>query len=71
MTIKLHAGTVDVTTRYTLTPAAEATHVQRVVTLGVPWSLKLFQPLLVRAFRVESDAPCSRSRPTPTSCPDH
>jgi uncharacterized protein YndB with AHSA1/START domain len=71
MTIKLHAGTVDVTTRYTLTPQAETTHVQRVVTLGVPWSLKLFQPLLVRAFRVESDAPCLRSRPTPTSCPDH
>ena len=53
MTIKLHAGTVDVTLRYTLTPTAESTHVQRVVTLGVPWSLKLFQPL-VRAFRVES-----------------
>jgi len=28
--------------------------VRRVVTLGVAWSLKLFQPLLVHAFRVES-----------------
>jgi hypothetical protein len=28
--------------------------VRRIVRLGVPWSLKLFQPLLVRAFRVES-----------------
>jgi hypothetical protein len=54
MTIKLHAGTVDVTMRYTLTPGAESTRVKRVVTLGVPWSLKLFQPLLVREFRLES-----------------
>jgi hypothetical protein len=28
--------------------------VRRVVTIGIPWSLKLAQPLLVRAFRVES-----------------
>jgi hypothetical protein len=28
--------------------------VKRVVTLGVPWSLKILQPLLVRAVRVES-----------------
>jgi uncharacterized protein YndB with AHSA1/START domain len=54
MTMKLHSGTVDVVMRYTLTPTAESTHVTRVVTLGVPWSLRLLQPLLVRAFRVES-----------------
>jgi uncharacterized protein YndB with AHSA1/START domain len=54
MTMRLHSGIVDVTMRYTLTPRAESTHVTRVVTLGVPWSLKLVQPLLVRAFRVES-----------------
>jgi uncharacterized protein YndB with AHSA1/START domain len=54
MTMKLRAGTVDVTLRYTLTPRAGSTHVKRVVTLGVPWSLKLLQPVLVRAFRVES-----------------
>ncbi len=54
MTIKLHSGVVDVTMCYTLTPGAESTYVKRVVTLGVPWSLKLIQPLLVRAFRVES-----------------
>ena len=42
------------TLHYTLTPAAESTRVTRVVTLGVPWPLKLLQPLLVRAFRVES-----------------
>jgi uncharacterized protein YndB with AHSA1/START domain len=54
MTIKLHAGIVDVTLRYTLTPAGDSTHVTRVVTIGIPWSLKLIQPVLVRAFRVES-----------------
>ena len=56
LTMPLHVGTVDVTLRYALTPTgSESTHVKRVVTLGVPWSLKLFQPLLVRAFRSESE----------------
>ena len=54
MTIKLHAGIVDVTLRYTLTPAGDSTHVTRVVTIGIPGSLKLIQPVLIRAFRVES-----------------
>lgn len=54
MTIKLHAGTIDVTVRYTLTSAAGQTHVTRVVTLGIPWPLKLFQPALVSAFHRES-----------------
>jgi uncharacterized protein YndB with AHSA1/START domain len=54
MTIRLHAGTIDVTVRYTLTPNAGSTHVTRVVTLGIPWSLKLFQPVLVGAFNKES-----------------
>ena len=52
----LHAGTVDATLRYTLTPTgSESTHVERVVTLGIPWTMKLFQPVLVRAFRRESE----------------
>ena len=54
MTMRLHAGTIDVTVRYTLTPAAGSTHVTRVVTLGIPRSLKLVQPVLIRAFRKES-----------------
>jgi len=57
MTIRLHAGTVDVTLRYTLTPGpdgAGVTHVARVVSLEVPRSLRLVQPVLVRAFRAES-----------------
>jgi len=43
-----------VTLRYTLTPNAGSTHVSRVVTLGIPWSLRLLQPILVRQFRSES-----------------
>src|SRR4249920_3484189 len=35
MTMKLHAGTVDVTLCYTLTPRGEWTHVTRVVTIGI------------------------------------
>jgi uncharacterized protein YndB with AHSA1/START domain len=56
MAIRLHAGTVDVTLRYTLTPDSRSrvTHVARVVTITIPWQLKLVQPVLVRAFRTES-----------------
>lgn len=54
MTLKLHSGILDATVRYTLTPGSSSTHVRRVVTLGVPWPLKLFQPLVAREFRVES-----------------
>ena len=54
MTMRLHSGTVDVTLRYTLTPNAGSTHVSRVVTLGIPWSLRLLRPILVREFRSES-----------------
>ena len=54
MTMRLHAGTIDVTLRYTLSPGEESTRVKRVVTLGIPRSLKLAQPVLVYAFRAES-----------------
>ena len=54
MTMRLHSGTLDVTLRYTLTPNAGSTHVSRVVTLGIPWSLRLLQPILVRELRSES-----------------
>lgn len=54
MTMRLHAGTVDVTLRYTLTPRGESTRVTRVVTIGIGWPLRLIQPVLVRAFRAES-----------------
>jgi uncharacterized protein YndB with AHSA1/START domain len=54
MTIRLHAGVVDITMRYTLEPRGESTHVERHVTIDVPWTLKPFQPAIVHAFRVES-----------------
>jgi uncharacterized protein YndB with AHSA1/START domain len=53
MAMALHSGTIDVTVRYTLAPRAESTHVQRVVTLGIPRPLKLLQPLLVPIWRAE------------------
>jgi uncharacterized protein YndB with AHSA1/START domain len=54
MTMRLHAGIVDVTLRYSLTPAGGSTHVSRVVTIEIPWSLKVLQPVIIRSFRVES-----------------
>jgi Polyketide cyclase / dehydrase and lipid transport len=54
MTLKLRAGTMDVTVRYTLSPGTGSTHVKRVVSLGLPWQLKVLQPIFVREFRVES-----------------
>jgi uncharacterized protein YndB with AHSA1/START domain len=54
MTMRLHAGTVDITLRYTLTPAGGSTHVTRVVTIEIPRSLKVVQPVIIRAFRMES-----------------
>src|SRR2546427_768686 len=40
MKVKLGAGVVDVTVRYTLTRQREATRVRRVVTLGIAWPLR-------------------------------
>ena len=54
MTLKFGFGTIDVTVRYALTPGGGTTHVDRVVNLGIPWPLKLFQPLVVEQFRAES-----------------
>jgi Polyketide cyclase / dehydrase and lipid transport len=56
MTMRLRAGVIDVTLRYTLTPGSGPgpTHVTRVVTLGIPGSLGLLQPVIVRSFRTES-----------------
>ena len=53
MAMALHSGTVDVTVRYTLTPKAQSTHVQRLVTLAIPWPLRLLRPLLMPIFRAE------------------
>ena len=37
-----------------LTPGDGSTRVKRLVTLGIPRSLRLVQPVLIRAFRTES-----------------
>ena len=55
MTMRFRAGTVDILMRYTLAPAGEATRVRRTVTLGIPWTLKPVQPMLIRAVRHESE----------------
>jgi uncharacterized protein YndB with AHSA1/START domain len=54
MSLRLHAGTIDVTVAYTLTSAAGSTHATRTVILDIPRSLRLVQALLIRAFRKES-----------------
>lgn len=55
LTMPLRLGTVDATLRYTLAATgSESTHVKRVVTLVIPGSLRLLQPLLVRTYRRES-----------------
>src|ERR1700704_1342388 len=46
-------GIIDITVSVTLTPRPASVHVRRVVTIGIPWPLKLVQPLVVRQFRTE------------------
>ena len=47
-------GIIDITVSLTLTPKTTSVHVRRVVTIGVPWLLKLVQPFVLRQFRLES-----------------
>ena len=54
MTLRFGVGTIDVVMRYALTPQEAATHVERTVTLGIPAALRPLQPVLVRAFQMES-----------------
>ncbi len=54
MSLRLQAGTIDVTLRYLLTAGTGSTHVTRTVTLGLPRSLALLRPVIVRQFRLES-----------------
>jgi|SRR5580704_7418589 uncharacterized protein YndB with AHSA1/START domain len=70
MTMRLHSGTVDVTLRYTLTPNAGSTHVSRVVTLGIPGRCGYCSRSWCASSGPRADAPCSRSRPTPTGSPN-
>lgn len=54
MTMKLHAGTIDILMRCTLTRTATSTLVRRTVRLEVPASLKPLQPLISHSFRREN-----------------
>jgi uncharacterized protein YndB with AHSA1/START domain len=47
-------GIIDINVSLTLAPTPTAVHVRRVVTIGIPWQLKLVQPFVVRQFRIES-----------------
>jgi uncharacterized protein YndB with AHSA1/START domain len=47
-------GIIDIHVTYTLTPTPAGVHVARLVTLTLPWPLKLLQPLVLRPFRQES-----------------
>jgi uncharacterized protein YndB with AHSA1/START domain len=47
-------GTIGITVSLTLTPMTKSVHVSRVVTIGIPWPLKLVQPFVVRQFSAES-----------------
>ena len=42
---------IDITVSYTLAPRDGAVSIDRVVSLGIPWPLRLAQPLVVRQFR--------------------
>ena len=46
-------GTVDITVTYALTQTGATTHVLRVVELTLPLPMKLFRPVVMRAFRQE------------------
>ena len=47
-------GIIDITVSLTLTPGPTSVHVRRVVTIGIPWPLRIAEPLVVRQFRTES-----------------
>lgn len=54
MTLKLGAGILDVTVRYTLSRSADKTHVRRVCSLGIPSRLRFLTPVIAAQFRGES-----------------
>lgn len=48
-------GVIDIEVRYLLTPHDASVRLSRVVTLSLPWQLKLASPLVRRRFRAESE----------------
>ena len=47
-------GIIEITVSMTLTPTPLSVHVRRVVTIRIPWPLKIVQPLVLGQFRKES-----------------
>jgi uncharacterized protein YndB with AHSA1/START domain len=54
MTLKLHAGVLDVTVRYVLDPQPGFTRVTRNVTIDVPNRLSVFRGIIAGQFQTES-----------------
>ena len=54
MTMKYGLGVIDITVRYNLTPRSGQTHIRRVVSVKLPWQLKLFPAVVLSQFKTES-----------------
>jgi uncharacterized protein YndB with AHSA1/START domain len=48
-------GVIDIRVTYSLTPSREGVRLDRLVTVELPWQLKLAAPLVVARFRNESE----------------
>jgi hypothetical protein len=48
-------GVIDIRVTYSLTPSREGVRLDRLVTVELPWQLKLAAPLVVARFRKESE----------------
>jgi uncharacterized protein YndB with AHSA1/START domain len=54
MTMRFGLGTMDIVSRYTLTPHGDSTHVRRTVTLDLPRALRLVKPAVLPQVQWES-----------------
>jgi uncharacterized protein YndB with AHSA1/START domain len=54
MTMRFGLGTMDIVSRYTLSPRGDSTHVRRTVTLDLPLALRLVKPAVLPQIRHES-----------------
>jgi hypothetical protein len=54
MTMRFGLGTMDIVSRYTLTPRGDSTYVRRTVTLDLPLALRLVKPAVLPQVQHES-----------------
>jgi uncharacterized protein YndB with AHSA1/START domain len=54
MTMRFGLGTMDIVSRYTLTPRGDSTYVRRTVTLDLPLALRLVKPAVLPQIQFES-----------------